>query len=314
MDWFLDPTTAAAAHDLRHELVAFLRRHGDPASDFGAAEVAFGEVIANVARHTEGPAWISLDWSGESPTLTVRDLGPGFEPRICLPEPLSCDGRGLYLVAHLSQELAVAARRRGGSAVSVVLPVRRARDPGIGSPPTPRKRALPSPEEADADGCFGKESFLTALLVQLAQHVELEQGPEAIQTAVAQVGMDVGSRIEEEYRRVHSVTGRLSPEQIADLCVRLKGALGGDFYVIEASEHRIVLGNRRCPFGDAVMRAPGLCRMTSSVLGGIAARNTGAGAVELEERIAVGDPECRVIVWLGPPAETRPADASPEAG
>jgi anti-sigma regulatory factor (Ser/Thr protein kinase) len=53
------------------------------------------------------------------------------------------------------------------------------------------------------------------------------------------------------------------------------------------------------PFGDVVRQAPGLCRMTSSVFGGIAARNTGGAAVVLEERIAVGDPECRVIVWLG---------------
>ena len=42
--------------------------------------------------------------------------------------------------------------------------------------------------------------------------------------------------------------------------------------------------------------------MTSSVFGGIAARN-GANdvAVHLEERIAVGDPQCRVIVYRTPP-------------
>jgi hypothetical protein len=39
--------------------------------------------------------------------------------------------------------------------------------------------------------------------------------------------------------------------------------------------------------------------MTSSVFGGIAARNTGGAVVQLEERIAVGDPQCRVTVWLG---------------
>jgi hypothetical protein len=50
-----------------------------------------------------------------------------------------------------------------------------------------------------------------------------------------------------------------------------------------------------------------LCRMTSSVFGGIAARNSpNAVAVLLEERIAVGDPGCRVVVSLVPP----PAEAS----
>jgi hypothetical protein len=39
--------------------------------------------------------------------------------------------------------------------------------------------------------------------------------------------------------------------------------------------------------------------MTSSVSGGIAARNAGSSAVTLEERIAVGDAQCRVVVHLG---------------
>jgi predicted ArsR family transcriptional regulator len=112
--------------------------------------------------------------------------------------------------------------------------------------------------------------------------------------------------MEEAYRRARGLVDRLSPEQIADLYVRLKAAIDGDFYVLEASEERIVLGNRRCPFGDLVKRSPALCRMTSSVFGGIAARNHGASRVQLEERIAVGDPECRVSVWLGDAAASRP--------
>ena len=96
---------------------------------------------------------------------------------------------------------------------------------------------------------------------------------------------------------------------MADLYVRLKGAIDGDFYLVDADERRIVLGNRRCPFGEVVRRQPGLCRMTSSVFGGIAARNTGASAVVLEERIALGDPECRVVVWLDGSASQRPRAA-----
>ena len=54
---------------------------------------------------------------------------------------------------------------------------------------------------------------------------------------------------------------------------------------------------------DVVRLAPSLCRMTSSVFGGIAARNNGAPVgVLLEERIAVGDPGCRVVVALSPQA------------
>ena len=73
--------------------------------------------------------------------------------------------------------------------------------------------------------------------------------------------------------------------------------------MIEADDEKIVLGNRRCPFGDEVRHAPSLCRVTSSVFGGIGARNRGTAGVHLEERIAIGDPQCRVTVWLEPPPE-----------
>jgi predicted ArsR family transcriptional regulator len=132
----------------------------------------------------------------------------------------------------------------------------------------------------------------------MARAAEVEEGPDAVQALVAQVGANIGGRMEEEYRRARNIVGDLDPEQIADLYVRLKAAIDGDFYVIEVNEERIVLGNHACPFGEAVKHAPGLCRMTSSVFGGIAARNAEGASVVLEERIAVGDPECRVIVWL----------------
>jgi predicted ArsR family transcriptional regulator len=92
--------------------------------------------------------------------------------------------------------------------------------------------------------------------------------------------------------------------------VRLKHAIDGGFSVVEATPERVVLENTRCPFGDAVLRSPALCRMTSSVFGGIAARNAGSDvAVLLEERIAVGDPGCRVVVSLTPPPQEAAAFA-----
>ena len=313
MDWCIDADDGEAVRELRREVADYLRRHATADSDVGAAELAFGEVVGNIARHASGLAWIHLDWSRAAPVLTVHDLGPGFVPSLQLPDdPFSGSGRGLYLVAHLTDELQVASKRAGGTKVSVTLPVRRRAERSF-DPPRRRSAGLPAPEEADDDGMFGKEAFLRALVVQLAQHVEREQGPDAAAAAVAQVGADVGGRMEDEYRRARSLTERLTPEQIADLYVRLKHAIDGDFYVIEASEEQIVLGNRRCPFGDAVKRSPALCRMTSSVFGGIAARNADGASVQLEERIAVGDPECRVVVRLdGTPADA--PDAHEYAG
>jgi anti-sigma regulatory factor (Ser/Thr protein kinase)/predicted ArsR family transcriptional regulator len=299
LDLFFDAREPAAATDLRVELAGFFRRHAVASSDLDGAELALSELLSNAVKHAPGPAWVHVDWSGRRPRVEVHDLGPGFELRAVLPEdPLAAGGRGLFVVSHIADQLASVAKRAGGSKVSAVMPVERPVEDD--HDPLPQRRdALPASEEASADGTFGRESFLRALVVELARSVESQGGPSAAEAAVAQVGANVGGRMEDEYRRARNLLDTLTPQQIADLYVRLKAAIGGDFYVIEADDEKIVLGNRACPFGDVVKRAPGLCRMTSSVFGGIAARNTGGASVVLEERIAVGDPECRVVVWLG---------------
>lgn len=314
MDWFVDAASPDAVGSLRREFTAYLDRHAEPGSDLEGARLTLTELISNTGKHAKGYAWVHVDWSGEAPELLVRDLGPGFDPEIELPEPTRAGGRGLYLVSRLGSGLRIDRRRAGGAEVSVVLPVRRRPERSY-DPPRRRADALPAPEEASLDGTFGKESFLRALVVELAQHIEHEQGPDAAEAAVAQVGASVGGRMEDEYRRARGVVGRLEPEQMADLYVRLKHAIDGDFHVEEATAERIVLTSTRCPFGEVVRRAPALCRMTSSVFGSIAAENADGSYVQLEERIAVGDPGCRVVVWLGRRPERPPhahAYPSPE--
>lgn len=170
--------------------------------------------------------------------------------------------RGLFLVTHLAPS------------------------PSFDPPPlTPD--VLPALEEADTDGGFGRESFLRALVVQLSQAVEHSAGPHVIEEVISQVGLAVGGQMETAFRLARQLTERLTPQELAECYVRLKHAIDGRFYVIEVTDERIVLGNPRCPFGNAVRAAPALCRMTSSVFGGIAARNVEDGAaVVLEERIA----------------------------
>lgn len=299
MDLYFNASDPATVGELRTELGRYFRAHAQPGSDVAGADLAVSELLTNAVRHAPGPAWVHVDWTDAEPLVEVHDLGPGFELRSG-PGRQRADGGGwgLALVADVAGDLRAAAKRAGGSRVSAVMPVRRALERSF-DPPRRASGALPAPEEADSEGAFGREAFLRALVVQLADAVERQSGPAGAEAVVAAVGADVGGRMEDEYRRARELVGRLDPDQIADLYVRLKAAVGGDFYVISADERRIVMGNRRCPFGDAVKRAPGLCRMTSSVFGGIAARNSGGASVALEERIAVGDPECRVVVWLG---------------
>lgn len=308
MDWFLDGTDTAAAVALRVEIGSYLRRHGDPASDLAGAEVVVSELLSNLPRHAPGPAWVSLTWSGESPLLEVRDLGPGFKLDVTEPPPVDqTGGRGLFIASMYGRTLEAAAREAGGTSVRAVLDVTRPESTSYDPEPTVGTR-LPALEEVLSSGGFGKESFLRALVVQLAQAVERNGGPALAEACVAQVGIDVGSQMEAEYRAAADIVDQLDPSHLAECFVRLKHAIDGEFYVIEITDDRIVLGANTCPFGDVVKKAPALCRMTSAVFGGIAATSHGEASVTLEERIAVGDPGCRVVIDLGP--VEKPVDGS----
>jgi anti-sigma regulatory factor (Ser/Thr protein kinase) len=298
VDYYLDSADPQAPGVLRRSLMQHLRRHAEDPQSVWQAEIVIEELVSNAVRHANGPVWVSLHWASPEPVLTVIDLGDDFDIPGDLPDPMAESGRGLFLVAHLAPELSVAAKRAGGKRVSARLAVRRRAEASIDPPPA-SPYPLPALDEASPGSGFSREVFLRAMVVHLAQAVEHMDGPAAAETVVAQVAADIGAQMEAEYRRARDIVGRMTPDQLADCYVRLKAAIDGDFYVIEATEDRIVLGNRRCPFGPAVRRAPELCWLTTSVFGGIAAHNFGDATVVLEERIAVGDPGCRVVVHLG---------------
>lgn len=301
MDWYVETPDVHRAAELRHEIGDYLRRHAAPNQNVDDAVLVVAELLNNVVDHAGGPLWVSVSWSGPAPVMTVTDLGQGFALEdIRPPAPDALRGRGLAIAASLAMALDVRTREAGGTKVEVLLPVRRPIETSI-DPPHRATNALPDLSEASSEG-FGRQAFLRALVVQLAQETERRDGPAAAEALVAQVGTDVGSKMEEEYRRTYGIEGPLTPEQLAHCYVRLKRAIEGDFHPVEVTPERIVLANRRCPFGEAVRHAPALCRMTSSVFGGIAARNGDGATVILEERIAVGDPQCRVIVELGRPS------------
>lgn len=304
MDWVVDTSDFERMRAVRGDVVDYLRRHAEDAAGLGDCELVVSELITNVARHAAGPVWIVVEWPEANPTISVADVGPGFDLSIELPPPESIGGRGLFIVNSVASKLEASRRASGGSVVTATLPVTRTPAVSI-DPPRRRTTVLPSLDEAEEGTGFGKEAFLRALVVQLAHTVAEQIGPDAAERVVAQVGTDVGGQMELEYRMATGVVDRLGPDQLAECFVRLKHAIDGGFSVVEVAPERIVLQNDRCPFGDVVRLAPALCRMTSSVFGGIAARNVDNGAtVFLEERIAIGDAGCRVVVELDPAASS----------
>jgi anti-sigma regulatory factor (Ser/Thr protein kinase) len=126
--WTFDSTDAETASTARHEFVHVLKEAGARSGDLYAAELVFGELIANVVRYAPGTIEVVLDWSAASPILHVLDRGAGFVFAPRLPTDLLSErGRGLFVVWSLSEDLNVTKRYDGGSHARAVLSVQRDR-------------------------------------------------------------------------------------------------------------------------------------------------------------------------------------------
>ena len=160
----------------------------------------------------------------------------------------------------------------------------------------------------DADVRLERDVFLRTLVRELSGTLEDVVGLDEASGFISVVGQRVGDWLNREYTRALALP-QLNRGQVAEVLVDLKRRIQGDFYIIEESDEKIVLGNRRCPFGDKVAGRPSMCMMTSNVFGAIAAENLGYAKVDLEKTIAAGDPGCRVVVYLRPDAENGGAAA-----
>jgi predicted ArsR family transcriptional regulator len=160
---------------------------------------------------------------------------------------------------------------------------------------------------ADAKVPLERDIFLRSLVRELAGALESVVGVREASGYISVVGGAIGEQIDRDYKTGLGVE-RLSREQVRDVLVDLKRRIQGDFFVIEETAEKIVLGNRACPFGEKVVGRPSMCMMTSNVFGFVAAENLGYAKVELQETIAQGAPGCRVVVHLAPTEEARRAE------
>jgi len=147
-----------------------------------------------------------------------------------------------------------------------------------------------------------RDVFLRTLIRELAGTLQDVVGLEEASGFISVVGQTMGRQINQDYKAALGIS-HLTREQIADALVDLKKRIQGDFYIIEQTDEKIVLGNRACPFAEKVIDRPAMCMMTSNVFGSIAAENIGYAKVELQETIAMGASGCRVVVYLTPTLE-----------
>jgi predicted ArsR family transcriptional regulator len=152
-----------------------------------------------------------------------------------------------------------------------------------------------------------RDGFLRDLVRELAGSLQEVVGLDEASGFISVVGQKIGDRINAEYRSALHVR-ELDRKLVAQVLVDMKRRIQGDFFVIEETEDKIVLGNRQCPFAEKVIGRPALCMMTSNVFGIIAAENLGHAKVVLEETIAQGAPGCRVTIYLKTDAEVDAAD------
>jgi two-component system response regulator HydG len=141
-------------------------------------------------------------------------------------------------------------------------------------------------------------SFLQTFVLELMNARE-QAGPAEGQI-IEQIGRSAGKFFEDCFREEYGKRAALSQEEYADAIIGLKNHIGGNFSLASGEPGCIRVSNSACPFGEGVKNAPELCRMTSSVFGGIAARNFGYAKVVLEKRIALNDGCCEVAIYTDP--------------
>jgi serine/threonine-protein kinase RsbW len=172
-----------------------------------------------------------------------------------------------------------------GVAAEYALPVSRSRAVHVDVPDTDEFRMV-SPSD-----------FVGTVAATLVQ--EAGAGASMLEATTA-AGASAASAAWSAYSDGHEGAAPSDAAEIARAFVDYYNKSGGEFYIVEASQRRAVVGNRKCPYGPAVVGQPSMCRSTAALLGSLAARISGNAEVALDEAVALGDPRCRAVVNLDP--------------
>jgi anti-sigma regulatory factor (Ser/Thr protein kinase) len=110
--------------DARERLRDFLHHHCPDARLVGEVVLCLEEAFTNVIRHSGAreAMQVALRFDDDALVCRVRDCGRGFDTASfdpeAVPDPLSSQGRGLYLISRMMDELRL--RSDGGLEVEMV--------------------------------------------------------------------------------------------------------------------------------------------------------------------------------------------------
>lgn len=125
--WHIWSSDSTVVRRYRHEFIAYLRLHACAGSDYEAAELIFGELVANAVMHAPGSLDVTVDWESNQAVLHVSDQGAPINVRsIASPDPDAEHGRGLWIISTLAHKLTAVTHAGGGKTVSATLPIQRA--------------------------------------------------------------------------------------------------------------------------------------------------------------------------------------------
>ena len=163
------------------------------------------------------------------------------------------------------------------------------------------------PKISDLKIPLERDLFCRSLIRELAGTLQDVVGLKESEGFISLVGKHIGEWINQTYKSQLN-QDKLSKQQVIDTLVDLKTRIEGEFRIVEQDDNKVVLRNSRCPFGDKVKDRQCMCMMTSNVFGSITADNLGYAKVVLEETIAKGDQECKVIVHFDNTEEAASAE------
>jgi anti-sigma regulatory factor (Ser/Thr protein kinase) len=110
--------------EARERLRDYLQRHCPDARVVADVVLCLEEACTNVIRHSGAreAMQVALRFDGDALVCKVRDRGRGFDTTSfdpeAVPDPLASEGRGLYLISRIMDELRL--RSDGGLEVEMV--------------------------------------------------------------------------------------------------------------------------------------------------------------------------------------------------
>lgn len=276
MEWCVDTgksgTLEVAARDMR----AFFERRG--VLPGAAAEAAARTAEELQRRYPSRRLRLRLGWRGPEIELAVHELAaeegalPGVE---LAPGATSCPWFDGGATAPLPEAL-----------VHLELGVFRPKEFSID--PDPGEESVP----ADKAGFLAAAAAIGSRLTAYGA-----EGRAAV------IGAASARHAERRHREATGLPSLSDATQVAEAFANFQREIGGDFEVLEADASTAVVANRTCPFGPSITTAPHLCRVTSAMLGSMAARASGRARVLPYQTLASGDQCCRFEVDLKPDDE-----------